>query len=227
MCVRLGRLEEEIRRLEEAGIDGFHFDMMDGHFVPNLGLGFGLLRATTMATKLPVVVHAMIETPERFAEAIADAGVDGLCFHLEATRYPERMMEMTRRLGIRVGIAINPVTSPQALRAVPVPDEVLVMAVEPGFAGSPWIPSTPQQVRSVRTAVSEIPIVVDGHVDETTGALLRRAGATDFVCGSSALFFEGSQYERSLRELRKKLDAVAPVDEFGTAEASRSGLGNE
>lgn len=207
MCARLGQLDAEVLRLEDAGADGLHVDMMDGHFVPNLGIGMDLLRAIASATQLPVSVHAMVDEPERFVEAVAAAGADRYIFHFEVAWHPALLIEQIRASGMTAGLGLNPTTTPAVLDGLPSVDELLVMTVEPGFASGSWISDSPERTRSVRAARPRTPIIVDGHIDVDTAPVLLAAGATDFVCGSSALFFPGSNYAMSLRALRNRLVA--------------------
>ncbi len=219
MCSRLGSLTAEIRRLEHAGIDSFHFDVMDGHFVPNLGFSSDVLRSLRAATALPFHVHAMVDNPEAYLDQMAAAGCDTYVFHLEATRYPRRMVERVHAAGLKCGIAINPGTPLDYLGDGNGADLVLIMGVEPGFASQRWFLASPQRVGAVRDRVArETELGLDGHVDSETGPMAEKAGATLFVCGTSGLFQQPSGYATNVLRLRASLTAqgrgvaVPPAD---------------
>ena len=205
MCARQGELEAEIRRLEVAGIDGLHVDIMDGHFVPNLGMGWDAVRAISRFTRVPIAIHAMVEAPERFIGAAASAGARRFIFHIEAASDAVSIVDQIRGYRMSAGVALNPSTSLADLNRVGRVDEVLVMTVEPGFAGGLWIAHSPARVRFVSQARPDARVGVDGHINRHTAPLLWKVGATDFVCGSSGLFFPGSHYDASLNELRQSL----------------------
>ncbi|MGE5508604.1 MAG: ribulose-phosphate 3-epimerase, partial [Chitinophagales bacterium] len=140
MCADLSRLEEVVVRLDRAGADSFHFDVMDGHFVPNFGLSPDLIRALRPLTRKPFTVHLMVEEPEPFLAEFAAAGATTITVCYEACRNPHPLLEAVRRLGVRSGLALSPATPPLVLEyLLPVVDEVLVMTVDPGFAGQPFL----------------------------------------------------------------------------------------
>src|SRR5688572_2310604 len=135
------RLAEGIAEAEEGGADWIHVDVMDGHFVPNLTIGPPVVRAIRTVTQLPLDVHLMIETPERFIDAFADAGADILTVHQEASIHLHRTLEAIRERGMRPGVAINPATPASTLDEVlPYVELVLVMSVNPGFGGQRYVP---------------------------------------------------------------------------------------
>ena len=136
-----GRLAEQVAESAEAGADWIHVDVMDGHFVPNITIGPAVTAAVRAATDLPVDVHLMIEQPERYLEAFADAGADFLTVHQEACRHLHRTLEQIRELDVRPGVTLNPVTPVETLtKIVPYVDLALVMSVNPGFGGQSYIP---------------------------------------------------------------------------------------
>jgi ribulose-phosphate 3-epimerase len=218
MCANLGELGAELARLKEAEVDSFHFDIMDGHFVPNLALTPEIVAALRQLTKRPFIAHLMVENPTDYVKAVAGAGADIFVFHIEASRYPRRMMGEVRAAGMVPGIAISPATSVTALTSVADVPCILVMSVEPGFAGADWIAGSPERVRSVRAVCgSETRIIVDGHIDLETAPALRAAGADMFVGGTKSIFAGDhtvEDYRVNVRALRQRLASItkgAPV----------------
>jgi ribulose-phosphate 3-epimerase len=214
MCASLDRLGEEVAALEEAGIDSFHVDVMDGHFVPNLALTADVVGAIRPLTRLPIQVHLMVENPGAYVEGMAVAGCDELVFHLESTRYPRRLLATIRDAGMRAGVAINPATPVAALESVSDADLVQVMSVEPGFAGQEWMTSSPERVRAVRSLCAPpTSIVVDGHIDIRTAPLLAAAGATTFVCGTGSVFRDGHNTAAYAQAVKTMRHCVADLEE--------------
>jgi ribulose-phosphate 3-epimerase len=214
MCARLDRLGEEVLALADAGIDSFHIDVMDGHFVPNLALTADVVSAIRPLTDLPLEVHLMVEEPGAFVEPMAAAGCDALIFHMEATRYPRRLMGRVRSGGMRAGVALNPATPVATLESVADIDLVQVMSVEPGFAGQEWVASSPARVRAVRELCGpQTTISVDGHIDLTTAPLLAAAGADAFVCGTGSVFRDGHNLAAYAAALTTMRHCVANLEE--------------
>lgn len=185
-----GRLADEIAVVAEAGADWIHVDVMDGHFVPNITIGPLIVEAARRATSLPLDVHLMIDEPERYLEAFADAGADLLTVHQEASVHLHRTVQRVRELGMRAGVAINPATSLETVREVlPFVDLVLVMSVNPGFGGQSYIPTSTAKIARVRRVLDEIgsdaEIEVDGGVDAQNAADVSDAGASVAVAGSA------------------------------------------
>jgi ribulose-phosphate 3-epimerase len=207
MCARLDALGDEVEALEAAGIDGFHLDVMDGHFVPNLALSVDTVAAVRARTSLPLEVHLMVAHPGRYLDALADARADLVFFHLETGDAPRTTAAIIER-GMAAGIAVGPRTPlPRPSEVGPVGD-VLVMAVEPGFAGGAWREETPGRVLDAsRSFGAGTRIHVDGHADTETGPRSLLAGATGFVCGSSGLFGSDlpGHYAERLAALRAAL----------------------
>jgi ribulose-phosphate 3-epimerase len=214
MCARLERLADEIGRLEEAGVDGLHLDVMDGHFVPNLALSPTVIAAIRPLTRLPFDVHLMVQEPGRYVPALRDAGADVVVFHAEAAPYPLRLCDEIEAAGMRAGVAFSVGTPLPELPELYEVDTLLVMAVEPGFAGQRWMPSTLSRVERVRErAAPATAITVDGGVGPDTIGDLLRAGADSFVCGSTGLFRrDGTEYATAVSDLRARLaEAARPV----------------
>jgi ribulose-phosphate 3-epimerase len=180
------RLGDEVRAVEEAGADRVQIDIMDGHFVPNLSMGPGIVAAIRKVTRLPLEVHLMVERPELYLESFAAAGADLIQVQVESTYQLYRVLQRIRELGRRAGVAINPATPVLALTEIlPYIEEVNVMTVEPGFGGQSFIPSSPDKIRRVRELAPAIDIEVDGGIDTETAGRAVAAGANVLVAGSS------------------------------------------
>lgn len=209
-----GRLAEEVAAAEEAGADWIHVDVMDGHFVPNLTIGPLVTEVVRRATSLPVDVHLMIERPERYLGAFADAGASGLTVHQETCPHLSRTVERIRELGVRPGVCINPATRVEALHEIiPFVDLVLVMSVNPGFGGQRYIPTTTDKLRRARHQIdrsgrSGVELQVDGGIDGLTGPEAVQAGATCLVAGS-AVFGHPDGVAAGMKALRDAI--VAPL----------------
>ncbi len=185
-----GRLAADIQAVEEGGADWIHVDVMDGHFVPNITIGPLIAAAARRATELPLDVHLMIEAPERYLEAFADAGADYLTVHLEACPHIHRTLQRIRELGMEAGVAINPGTALEAVRDVaPEVDLLLIMSVNPGFGGQSYIPASTAKLSRARAMLenkgSPALLEVDGGVAADNLREIVAAGADVLVAGSS------------------------------------------
>jgi len=185
-------LGEEVRRVERSGADWVHVDVMDGQFVPNITIGPGVLRSIRPHTKLPLDVHLMIVRPESFVEAFAEAGADLITIHLEASTDVAETLLRIKGLGKGVGISINPATPFEKVR--PYMDQVdllLIMTVNPGFGGQPFIHDCLKKIEQAREHVDRhhlcADIEVDGGINSRTGKLAVQAGASVLAAGN-ALF---------------------------------------
>jgi ribulose-phosphate 3-epimerase len=151
MCANLLRLEDDLKALEEAGCHELHFDIMDGVFVPNITLGFDLIKAVHKASSLPCSAHLMIVRPERYVQRFVEAGCASVTVHVEATLHAQRLLTQIREAGASPGIAINPATPLTKLEyLLDYVDRVLVMTVDPGYAGQKIIPNAFERVRILR-----------------------------------------------------------------------------
>jgi ribulose-phosphate 3-epimerase len=207
-----GCLEEEVRRVERAGADLLHLDVMDGHFVPNITFGPVVIQAVKRAAKLPLDVHLMIEEPVRYVREFVDAGADRLTVHVEACRDVSAALEAIRERGVKPGISLRPGTPFESIE--PYLDQVaivLVMTVEPGFGGQRYRPDQEpklQRAREIREARGlDYDIEVDGGIARSTAPSAVAAGAEILVAGS-ALFGDAdpAAFIRDLQALGAKAE---------------------
>jgi ribulose-phosphate 3-epimerase len=184
-----GRLAEQVREAENAGVDWIHVDVMDGHFVPNITIGPAVTKALRRATSLPLDVHLMISNPERYVEDFVKAGAHWLGVHVEATVHLERLIQQIKEAGAKATVTLNPATPLNCLEYVlQEVDMVLLMTVNPGFSGQKFIPGVLPKVKRLRQMIDEqkldVLIEVDGGVHVDTIGDLSAAGADVFVSGS-------------------------------------------
>ncbi len=203
----LVKLAEQIQAVEHAGADWIHVDVMDGHFVPDLTFGAGMVSAIRRVTELPVDVHLMVEEPESYIEPFADAGASVFTFHPEATRHVQRQLDAVRRRGMLAGLALNP-GSPIALAEEVINDLdlLLIMTVNPGFGAQKFIPASVDKLARARQLIAEhgtgAYLEVDGGISRETIATAHAAGADTFVAGSA--IFLADDPGREVQELRKR-----------------------
>ena len=152
-------LGNEIRKIEAAGADLVHVDVMDGHFVPNISLGIPVVKCARKATKLPFDVHLMIENPDRYIDAFAEAGADIITVHQEACVHLHRTIQMIKKRNLKAAAALNPATPVSTLESIlPDLDMVLLMSVNPGFGGQSYIPATTRKIAALRRMADELGI---------------------------------------------------------------------
>jgi ribulose-phosphate 3-epimerase len=204
LAADLGRLAEEIAAVERGGAGVVHVDVMDGHFVPNITLGPVVVEACRRATALPLDVHLMVDGAERWLDAFVDAGASSLSVHVEAVPHLQRAVDHLRRRGVRPGVALNPSTPIGTLDEIlPEIDFVLVMSVNPGFAGQSFLPSTLDKMRRLRAEIArrrlDVRIQVDGGVNLSNLRTVVDAGADVVVVGAAA--FAGGDPEAAVRAL--------------------------
>jgi len=202
-------LGDAIARVEAAGADQLHVDVMDGHFVPNLSIGPPVIESIRKRTRLPLDVHLMIEEPERWIETYARAGANLITVHVEACRHLGRALTLIREAGANAGVALNPSTPPGVLEYVLDDlDLVLVMSVNPGFGGQSFIPTTYPKVRQLKALLSPrtVEISVDGGVNAANASRLAEAGAGVLVAGSA--IFGASDPGQAMTSLRDASEVV-------------------
>jgi ribulose-phosphate 3-epimerase len=199
------RLGDEIHGVEQAGADLIHFDVMDGHFVPNLSFGVPVMAAVRTITKLPLDAHLMIERPERYLEAFVRAGANLISVHAEVCTDIPRIARRMHELGIRASVAINPETDPdRVIAAAEHLDMILVMSVHPGFGGQGFIPKSLEKLRTIRLELDRrgltVDLEVDGGIKVDNVATAAKAGANVFVSGSG--IFGHGDYQETIARMR-------------------------
>lgn len=201
------RLGEEVRAIDAAGADWIHIDVMDGHFVPNLTIGPGVVKALRRHSAKPFDVHLMIAPVDPYLQAFADAGADILSVHPEAGPHLHRTIQTIKALGRKAGVVLNPATPVSAVEPVVADvDLVLVMSVNPGFGGQSFIDSQLAKIADLRALLdargSQAVLEVDGGVTPVTAKACLAAGATALVAGSAAFAGGPARYSENIAALR-------------------------
>ena len=201
------KLGEEVRAISEAGADWIHIDVMDGHFVPNLTIGPGVVKALRPHTDKPFDVHLMISPVDPFLDSFAQAGADTITVHPEAGPHLHRTVQHIKSLGKKAGVSLNPATPPDALDYVlDELDLVLVMSVNPGFGGQKFISSQLRKIELIGETIVQrglkVELEVDGGIDPETARLATGAGATALVAGTAAFRGGPSAYAANIKALR-------------------------
>jgi ribulose-phosphate 3-epimerase len=194
LAADFGRLREEVASVTRAGADWLHFDVMDGHFVPNMSFGPLVLQALRPHSALPFDVHLMITPVDPFIAAFAEAGADHILFHPEAGPHPHRTLQLIRSLGKRAGLVLNPGTPIESIAwLLELADIVLVMSVNPGFGGQRFLASQLPKIAALRRMIDEaarrdgrqIALAVDGGITPETATEVVAAGADTLIAGTS------------------------------------------
>ena len=199
-------LERDIKKVENAGADWIHVDVMDGHFVPNITIGIPVVSSLRKVTNLLLDVHLMIENPEKYVEAFAKAGADIITFHYEAIKDKTKTIELKRKiksLGKKVGMSIKPKTSPNdILEFLSELDLLLVMTVEPGFGGQKFMQDCADKIPIIKeNSPDGLIIQVDGGINEQTAKICTELGACSLVAGS--YIYKAENVEQAIKSLKK------------------------
>jgi ribulose-phosphate 3-epimerase len=209
LAADFARLGEQVIAAEKAGADRIHIDVMDGHFVPNISIGVPVVKSLRPVTRLPLETHLMIENPDRYLEAFAQAGSDSLLVHWEGNASLHRTIQHIKSLGRKAGVAINPATPAEVIGEIlPAVDLVLVMTVNPGFGGQSFMHEVLSKICQVREMIDRvnpaIELEIDGGVDPATAPLGVKAGANVLVAGSS-IFGDRGGVASGMEKIRASL----------------------
>ena len=201
-----GNLEAEIKKVEKAGADMIHIDVMDGHFVPNITIGPVVVKAVRKITKLPLDVHLMIENPDRYIPDFAKAGADIITIHAEASKNLDEDIELINQNNVKPGVVVNPDTPVDSVfHVLNKVAMVLIMSVNPGFAGQKFMPEVLPKIRKLKAESSKrkaaIDIEVDGGITCETAPQAVKAGANVLVAGSA--IFGAKDYEAVIQKMKK------------------------
>ncbi|NGY70354.1 ribulose-phosphate 3-epimerase [Bacillus megaterium] len=208
MCADMGVLKETVIRLDQAGVDFFHLDVMDGSFVPNFTMGPDLIKSIRPYTNKPFDVHLMVKNPENHLDTFIEAGANMISVHAEATEHLQRTLQTIRDKGLKAGVALNPSTPVEELKyVIDTVDYITVMTVNPGFAGQKFIPLMYQKVKDLKHLFDKegynIDIQVDGNIGYETIPGVIENGANMLVCGTSSLFKSEISFEEAVSQLKK------------------------
>ena len=195
-------LEKDIKRVEQAGADWLHIDVMDGHFVPNITIGVPVVKSIKKITDLPLDVHLMIENPENYIEPFANAGADIITFHYEAAKDINETINLIKSFGLKAGISIKPKTPAQTIFSyLNNLDMVLVMTVEPGFGGQKFMSDCAEKLPLIKEKAPDTLIIqVDGGINAETAAICKNLGANCLVAGN--YIYSAEDIKKAVENLR-------------------------
>lgn len=196
-------LERDVHRVEDAGADWLHVDVMDGHFVPNITIGVPVTVSLKKVAKIPLDVHLMIENPEKYVEAFAKAGADILTFHYETVREDKisDLIKYIKSFGMKSGMSIKPKTpANKCFKFLSKLDMLLVMTVEPGFGGQKFMADCAKKIQQIREKSEDIIIQVDGGINEETARICKNYGANSLVAGS--YIYKSDDIEKAILSLK-------------------------
>lgn len=205
LAADFSKLAEEVKCVDQLGADYIHIDVMDGHFVPNITLGPGIVKCLRPHTTLPFDVHLMIEQPDQYIKEFVDAGADIITVHVEACRHLHRTLQLIKQYGIQCGVVLNPHTPLEMIKHVLKDvDWILIMSVNPGFGGQSFIPDSLNKIEVLNRWRQELGyhyvIEVDGGVNEETARLCESAGADVVVAGSAV--FNASDRRQAIQQIK-------------------------
>ncbi len=210
MCADFLNIGQAVKELEAAGADYLHFDIMDGHFVPNFTLGPDMMKSIKRVTDIPFDTHLMVYEPERYVESFIEAGSDLVVIHVESCRHLHRTLNLIKKNGAQACVAINPATPLSTLDYLL--DEVfmvLIMSVDPGFAGQKMIPSAIGKIKQLKQKIDDagldVHIQVDGNVSFENAPKMAAAGADILVAGTSSVFHRDMTIAEGVGKLRKSI----------------------
>ncbi|MEB6333781.1 ribulose-phosphate 3-epimerase [Staphylococcus pseudoxylosus] len=207
MCANFGDLANEVKKLEEANVSGYHIDIMDGQFVPNFGMGLQDLEVIRKNTKKLVDVHLMINNPEKHINLFAKMGVDIIYIHPESELHPAKTLQTIKQKNIKAGIAINPGTSVETIKPLlHIIDYIMVMTVNPGFAGQKYLDYVDYKIEELLEdsfkSQFNYTVFVDGAISPERIDKLSTMGVQGFVLGTSSLFNKKKDYKTIINSLR-------------------------
>ena len=195
LAADFSKLKEEVKAIENTKAKWLHLDVMDGNFVPNISFGADIVKAIRKDSNLYFDAHLMIENPEWYIDTMADAGVQSISIHVEATKHLDRALQLIKARGLKAGVAINPATDIAFLDNIYEKlDLILVMTVNPGFGGQKFLTQMLEKIRKIRNKFPHIDIQVDGGINNETAKLVIEAGANVLVAGSYV--FSGNYAEK-------------------------------
>jgi len=211
MCADLCNLESDIKALESVGVDLLHFDLMDAHFVPNMPIGLELLSQLRPKTDCPYDVHLMVEDNDFFISKLSEIGVQQITVHAESAIHLDRTLGLIRDYGIKAGLALNPATPIDTITYVlDRIDYILIMTVNPGFAGQSMVPSALQKIADCQEFLQQrglpLPIEVDGNVSFDNIPDMVAAGADILVAGTSSIFHTSGTKSENIKKIQNAID---------------------